>query len=307
VSSEISVVIPVYGSERIIPELISRIDRALTQAQYKYELILVCDSSPDESWQVIKGLKTEYPQLKALLLRRNVGQHNAIMAGLAKASAQVIVTMDDDLQHDPFDIPKLVTQIESGADVVYGEFHEREHALWKKLGSYFTNAVATRVIGKPKGLYLSPFRAIKKEIVDDILRFKGPYAYVDGLIIQATSAIKSVPVTHGKRHEGTSLYGMSKSVMLWLQMLTTTSITPLRFTALLGLSLSAFSLFLGLLLIIQKFTLDLMPIGWSSLIVTVLFVSGVQLFSLGMIGEYLGKTALLVSGKSQYNVREYIG
>jgi undecaprenyl-phosphate 4-deoxy-4-formamido-L-arabinose transferase len=305
-TKSISIVVPVYGSEKILPELAKRIDEVMLERKINYELILVCDCSPDNSWEVIKELKKRNPKIQGILLRNNVGQHNALIAGLAASKNSVVVTMDDDLQHNPADIPALLDGIEEGHDVVYGQFQNRNHPAWKKAGSKFNNRVATIILGKPKNLYLSPFRAISREIVDEILKFRGPFVYVDGLIVIATKSINSVLIEHHERHEGKSLYGISKSIKLWLQMATTTSITPLRLTTLLGLGLSLFSLLMGILLIIQKFTIDAMPIGWSSLIVTILFVSGVQLFSLGMIGEYLGKTSLVTSGRSQYVVKETI-
>ena len=304
--SPISIVIPVYGSEKILPELVKRIDEVMLATNTGYELILVCDSSPDKSWDVILNLKKDYGKIRGILLRNNVGQHNALIAGLKASRHSIVVTMDDDLQHDPKDIPSLVNGLKSGFDVAYGQFLNRNHPVWKKVGSKFNNWVATLILGKPKDLYLSPFRAISSEIVEEILKFRGPFVYVDGLIIIATKSITSVEISHHARLEGRSLYGISKSIKLWLQMATTTSITPLRFTTLLGLALSLFSLFSGVLLIVQKFTIDAMPIGWSSLIVTILFVSGVQLFSLGMIGEYLGKTSLVTSGRSQFVIKESI-
>jgi len=215
--------------------------------------------------------------------------------------------MDDDLQHSPADIPKLLHEIEQGYDVAYARFRNRNHALWKIAGSHINNIVAGYLMQKPRDLYLSPYRAMKSVIRDDILRYVGPYVYVDGLIISVTRNIASVDVDHYERYAGNSSYGLRKSLSLWLKMATNFSIVPLRLTSLLGLIFSGLGFCLAMLLVIQKFTLNVMPVGWSSLIVTILIVGGVQLLALGMIGEYLGRVLLTINSKPQYVIAETVG
>jgi glycosyltransferase involved in cell wall biosynthesis len=297
--SKISIVIPVYGSERILPDLVSSIDQVMSEKKCDYELILVCDASPDDSWNSIKHLRKEFPKVQGILLRKNVGQHNAVLAGLAAATHSIVVTMDDDLQHDPRDIPKLIEALTVETDVVYGAFMNRNHPFWKRIGSKFNNRVATFVLGKPKGLYLSPFRVIRKEIVDELLRFKGPFVYIDGLILAMTNNINSVDIFHYSRKTGKSRYGFSKSLKLWLEMTTTTSIRPIRLMTLFGAAISFLSIIAGAFLIFQRLFLDVFPAGWASIIVTILLFSGVQLLSLGLVGEYLGKTAMAVNSLPQ--------
>lgn len=307
---KLSLVIPVYGSELVLPELVSQIQKVLAGLQDirgNYEIIFVCDQSPDNSWRVIQGLSTDHPQVHGILLRMNAGQHNALMAGFAKARGEIIVTMDDDLQHSPGDIPKLITEINKGHDVAYARFKERNHALWKIAGSRFNNLVAGYLMHKPRDLYLSPFRAMKAAIRDDILRYRGPFVYVDGLILSVTRNIASVDVEHHDRYAGDGRYGLRKSISLWLKMATNFSIVPLRLTSLLGLFFSGLGFILAILLVIQKFTLNLMPIGWSSLIVTILIIGGVQLLALGMIGEYLGRVLLTINSRPQYVIAETVG
>lgn len=307
---KLSIVIPVYGSELILPELVSQIRKVMADFEdirEDYEIIFVCDRSPDNSWRVIQSLASDYPQVHGILLRMNVGQHNALMAGFAIARGEVIVTMDDDLQHSPADIPKLLLGIKQGYDVVYGRFKNRNHAFWKIVGSRFNNLVAGYLMQKPRDLYLSPFRAMKSVIRDDILRYRGPYVYVDGLILSVTRNITSVDVDHYDRYAGDSGYDFRKSISLWLKMAINFSIVPLRLTSLLGLFFSGLGFLLAILFIIQKFTLDLMPIGWSSLIVTILIIGGVQLLALGMVGEYLGRVLLTINSKPQYVVAETVG
>ena len=303
----LSVVIPVYGSEPVLPELVRRLQAMFDQQgrpNGDYELILVCDCSPDRSWAVIRSLAQQYPWVRGILLRMNAGQHNALMAGFRQARGRVIVTMDDDLQHAPEDIPLLLAKLAQGRDVVYARFKSRKHAGWKVAGSRLNDLVAGYLMNKPKGLYLSPFRAMTADIRDDILRYQGPYVYVDGLILSVTRNIGTVDVDHHERYAGDSGYSLSKSISLWLKMATNFSIVPLRITSFVGLCFAGLGFVLALLLIIQKLTLDRMPIGWSSLIVTVLIVGGVQLLALGMLGEYLGRVLLILNSRPQYVVGE---
>ena len=303
----LSVVIPVYGSEHVLPELVVQIHNVVSNLEgvfENYEIIFVCDQSPDNSWQVIQSLSVEYSQVHGILLRMNAGQHNALMAGFAQAKGEIIITMDDDLQHSPSDIPKLFIEIKQGHDVAYARFKKRKHASWKIFGSRMNDLVAGYLLQKPKGLYLSPFRAMNAAIRDEILRYCGPYVYVDGLILTVTRNIAVVDVDHHDRYAGDSGYSVRKSVSLWLKMATSFSIVPLRLTSLFGMFFSGLGFLLAILLIIQKFTINVMPVGWSSLIVTILVIGGVQLLALGMLGEYLGRVLLTINSRPQYVIAE---
>jgi len=306
----ISVVIPVYGGEKTISELTAQIRSALGDQggqAYRYEIIFVCDQSPDNSWNVICDLAQQYSEVRGILLGMNAGQHNALMAGFSQAKGEIIVTMDDDLQHSPSDIGALITGIKSGKDVVYASFLKRKHALWKIAGSYLNNIVASYLIKKPKDLYLSPFRAFKASVRDELIRYQGPYVYVDGLILSVTRNIGSIQVQHHSRYDGTGNYGLRKSISLWLKMATSFSIFPLRLTSFMGIIISFLGFILAVLLIIQKLTWDRMPIGWSSLIVTVLIIGGLQLLAIGMVGEYLGRVLLTLNSRPQYIVADRVG
>lgn len=304
---DVSVVIPAYGSEQILPELVKRIwDVAQQNKRKNWELVIVCDNSPDDSWNVLLELKEKYHFLRIRKLAKNFGQHNAILCGLEVVRGQLVVTMDDDLQHDPADIPRLIEGLNADCEVVYASFPTRKHRIWKILGSKFNNAVATKILDKPKSLYLSPFRAFNRRISQEISEFRGPSAYLDGLILQATKKIKMIEVEHHARLEGESLYNLSKSIRLWWHMVSNGSILPLRIATAGGLIISAGSMLAGILFIVQKFTIDIMPVGWSSIVISLMFLSGVQLFALGVIGEYLGKVSQTVSGKRQFSVDQEI-
>lgn len=304
---DVSIVIPVYGSEKILPSLISEIAFAMKSTKYDYEIILVCDASPDQSWTVITQLSIENRHIKGILLRVNVGQHNALMAGFREASAAVIVTMDDDLQHSPANITALVEKIADGNDVAYGRFITRNHPLWKRMGSKINGIVSSYLLGKDSSLYLSPFRAFTKDISIEIQRYHGPYVYIDGLITGCTKKIVEVSVPHHKRFSGESRYGLRKSISLWLKMATSFSITPLRLTSFAGLIFSGLGFLIAIILIFQKFTTDAMPVGWSSIVVTILIIGGFQLLALGMIGEYLGRALLTINQRPQYVIGDKVG
>lgn len=306
----LSFVIPVYGSEKVLPELVARLQDVLDTlpaVRGSYEVIFVCDRSPDRSWHVIEQLAARHPWVRGILLRMNAGQHNALMAGFAQARGEIVMTMDDDLQHAPSDIPALLAELASGRDVVYARFKNRKHASWKIAGSRLNDLVAGYLMQKPKGLYLSPFRAMRAAIVRDILRYRGPYVYVDGLLLSVTRNIGTVDVEHHDRYAGDSGYSLRKSISLWLKMATSFSIVPLRLTSFAGMAIAGLGFLLAVLLVIQKFTLDLMPIGWSSLIVTVLMLGGIQLVALGMLGEYLGRVLLTLNLRPQYVVDASVG
>lgn len=306
----LSFVIPVYGSEQVLPELVKRLDavmETMAATRRNYEVIFVCDCSPDRSWAVIRQLSATHPWVRGILLRMNAGQHNALMAGFAEARGQVVMTMDDDLQHSPSDIPTLLTELDSGRDVVYARFRNRQHASWKIWGSRLNDKVAGYLMNKPADLYLSPFRAMRAAIVRDILRYRGPYVYVDGLVLSMTRNIGTVDVEHHDRFAGDSGYSFKKSISLWLKMATNFSIVPLRLTSFAGLVLAGLGFLFAILLVIQKFTLDAMPIGWSSLIVTILIIGGMQLVALGMLGEYLGRVLLTLNSRPQFVIGDTVG
>jgi undecaprenyl-phosphate 4-deoxy-4-formamido-L-arabinose transferase len=304
---EISIVIPVYKSQNILTELARQIDQEMSASSKSYELILVCDGSPDDSWSVIKALAAQNSSIRGVLLRNNFGQHNAVLCGMARSDGEVVVTMDDDLQHSPKDILALVSGLSLGYQVVYGKFQNRQHSFWKRIGSRVNDIAASLILGKPRNLYLSPFRAIRREVVQEIVKFTGPFVYIDGQILEITNSISSVLVSHQQRFDGTSGYSFAKSLRLLVNMATSTSLVPLRFTALAGLWLSLASFGAGIVIATLKLLGSSAPVGWASLIVTVLFAAGVQLFTLGVLGEYLGKVSLASVGKRQYVVQETLG
>lgn len=299
---ELSVVIPAYGSAGILPRLAEAIEEPLARAAGpgNFELILVHDCGPDDTWPVIVELARTRPWLRGIDLSRNAGQHNAIMAGLSRASGRYIVTMDDDLQHDPADIPRILECLRSGADVCYVQFESRKHAQWKRLGSAFNDRVARWLLRKPPGLYLSPFRGLRRRVRNEMLRYQGPFVYLDGLILQSTSRIATIQARHHARVDGRSGYSLRKSISLWLQMATSFSVAPLRLASLAGIAFSLLGFLAAVVLIVDKLLHPGTVVGWTSLIVVVLIIGGVQLLALGVIGEYVGRVLLNVGNRPQF-------
>lgn len=300
---ELSIVIPVYNSENILDELINQIGMH-TGFVRAFDVVLVNDCSKDGSWNKILELSRKIPNIKGINLRKNAGQHNAIMAGLHHATGDVIITMDDDLQHSPAYLMDLYEKIKDGYDVCYAKFEEVLHPGWKIWGSRFNDMVATLLLKKPKDLYLSSFKAISGQIRDEIIKYDGPYPYIDGLILTVTENISMLNMEHFERYRGEGNYNLKKSVLLWLKMSTGFSALPLRIATILGLLFSTFSFLLMMVYFSLKFIAKDLPQGWITLIMVMLFLGGLQLFSIGVIGEYIGRIYLNINKKPQYVIKE---
>jgi len=301
---QVSIVVPVYNSADCLPELARRVQQDVGAHFETYELILVNDCSPDNSWAAIVQLAGQYSFIKGVNLRRNVGQDNAIMAGLHHAKGQAVVIMDDDLQHDPSDIYPLHQELQKGADVVYAHFEKKEQAGWKNFGSWLAGRLAVIVLGKPKHIYMSPFKAIRREIVSEIVKYDGPYSYVDGLIFTITSNITQIAATHHTRFQGKSNYNLWKSILVWLKLATSFSVIPLRLATITGGVMSLISFLLAFFFVLQSLILQRLPEGWASLIVSVTFLGGIQLVGIGAVGEYIGRMFITQNKRPQFIVKQ---
>jgi undecaprenyl-phosphate 4-deoxy-4-formamido-L-arabinose transferase len=310
-SPHLSITVPVYRSENCLEPLVAAIDAALAPTGWAYEIILVNDCSPDRSWQVIESLCQRHSHIVGIDLRKNFGQDNALLTGVRFARGKYVAIMDDDLQHDPQDLLALVATMEKErADVVYANFTVKYQKLWKNLGSWFNGKVAEWVLAKPKGIYLSPYKVIRKDVVDLICSYDGPEPYLDGLLFQVTSRITQIPASHHRRHSGSSNYNFWKSFRVWVRLATTFSVKPLRivsgfgfFFAVLGVLLTFVVVFYRLLFP-ENFSESVA--GWASLMVAVLVVGGIQMFFFGVLGEYVGRTYHRVNNKPQTAIREVL-
>jgi glycosyltransferase involved in cell wall biosynthesis len=301
----LSIVVPVYNGATTIGELVNAL-RALEIAG-GLEIVLVVDGSPDNSLDVCKQLAVEPGAPIVLLsLSRNFGEHNAVMAGLARARGSYAITMDDDLQNPPGEVKRLFDYARDGGyDAVYTYYEEKQHAAWRNWGSRFTNWCADRLIDKPPGLYLSSFRCISAFVRERIVAsYEGPYPYVDGLVFQVTENVGRLQVDHLPRIEGRSNYTLRRLIRLWLSMFLNFSVMPLRLATLFGLAFGALGALVAIIVVAEAISDNRPPQGWASLMVAVLVLAGVQLVLVGVIGEYLGRMFLAVNRKPQYLVRE---
>lgn len=302
---EISVVIPVYKSEKCIPELTKQISDALKD--FDWELILVNDCSPDNSWTEIKKVAAENNNITGINLRKNGGQDLAILAGLNHAKGKRIVIMDDDLQHSPYDIPKLYAQAQKGFDVVYADFKQKKQKLWKNLGSWLNGKVSEITLGKPKGIYLSPFKIISGSVVKEMCKLNNLFPYIDGLIFQVTKNITQINIEHHKREYGKSNFTLVKSMQVFFRMMFGFSTFPLNFATYIGFFSSTMGFLLAIYFLV-KFLLGLEPLtGWTSLIMVILILGGLILLALGIIGKYIGQMYLTINNSPKYIVKETVG
>jgi polyisoprenyl-phosphate glycosyltransferase len=303
---DISVVIPVYNSEDCLSELFFQLTKALESLTNDYEIILINDCSLDRSWDKIAELSKHSPKLKGINFRKNFGQDNALMAGLRHSLGKSVIIMDDDLQHAPEDIPALIEGLGDEYDVCYGYYGIKKQTRFKNFGSSFNDKVANLILKKPKEIYLSPFKAIQREVVDEILKYDGPYPYVDGLLFRVTNRISQVPVEHHTRHAGEGNYNLMKSIWVWSKLATNFSVLPLRIATILGFLSSTFGFILAIIFIAMFYMGVTSPTGWYSLIVSILFLGGIQLTTIGLIGEYVGRLFLYHSKEPQYIIKELI-
>lgn len=298
-----SIVIPAYNSEHTIGNLVHKLSEVFIKESY--EIIIINDSSKDNTIEVCKELVKQNPQVVFLNLSRNFGQHNAIIAGFNYAKGEYIITMDDDLQNPPEEIFKLVHKIEEGYDVVYAKYPSKKHSYARNLGSKINDIMAKLMIKKPEDIYFTSFRIIRKYVVDEIIKYKGPYCYIDGLILRVTTNLSSVEVTHLERKVGKSNYNFIRLIKLWMNGFTSFSVLPLRVATFSGFIMSFIGFISIIVFIIQKFTSNV-KMGWTSLMVCVIFFSGIQLISVGLLGEYMGRTFLSINNTPQYIVKEAV-
>lgn len=300
---DISVVVPVYKSEGGLAELYQQVKDALRGKSY--ELILVDDQSPDGSWEAIKKLCKSDPSVVGIRLRKNAGQDSAIMSGLRYVRGTFAVIMDDDLQHSPYDIPHLLEAcLTRDWDVCYAHFISIKHVWWKRIGSWLNGRLAKIVIDKPTDIYLSPFKVLRREIVEEVVRYTGPFPYVDGLILNVTHRLGHVDATHNPRYHGVSNFGLTKSVKVFMRLMTGFSIWPLRFSARVGMWFALFGFALAFFYLIQYLLWEHRVEGWMTIVCLQLIIGGILLLSIGMVGEYLGRLYLTCNGKPQSTVSE---
>ena len=301
----LSVVIPVYYSEAILPILIEKLAEVLSTLEMDYEVILVNDGSADGSWREICTLSEKFDWVVGVNMMRNYGQHNATLCGIREAKYDVTVTMDDDLQNPPAEIPKLLDGFKSGADVVYGVARRRGQVWWKSASSAIVKRAIAFVMGARNVQDIGAFRAFKTELRYSFESFSGSDVLVDVLLSWGTTKFSSVEVTETTREIGKSHYGFLKLIKVTLLVLTSFTTIPLRLASVLGLLFTLFGAGIFIYVLTVYFTFGSLP-GFPFLASVIAIFSGVQLFSLGIIGEYLARVFERTGGKPAYTISERV-
>ena len=301
---ELSLVIPVFNGSETIGEVVDEIHAVC--ASMRFEVLLVNDGSSDDSEEVCAQIVERHPDTVSLVqLARNFGEHNAVLAGLRYARGQYVAVLDDDGQNRPQDVlTMLVHARQHKLDVVYGRYRERQHPWPRILGSWFHNQIANFVLGKPRDLYLSSFKMMSRFVVDEVVKFAGPFPYLDGLILRTTNRLGQIEVDHEPRRAGRSGYTLLKLVGLWLNMFVGFSIIPLRLALVIGTAAAGLSLLMLGGIVVDKLWINpQVTVGVPSILASVVFFAGTQLVILGMLGEYLGRVFLHQNGMPQSVVR----
>ncbi len=298
----ISVIVPVYNSALVLPQLVTELEQALLNCAQEFELILVNDASPDESWQLITALAQERAWIRGINLMRNVGQHNALLCGIRAAKYQIVVTMDDDLQNPPGEIPRLLAKLQEGFDVVYGVPEHEQHGLLRDFASKITKLVLQNAMGAEIAQKISSFRVFRTQVRDAFQQYRGPFVSIDVLLTWGTTRFGAMTVRHDSRREGVSGYTLRALVVHAINMMTGFSVLPLQIASLIGFTFTIFGL-LTLAFVISRYLVNGSPVpGFPFLASIIAIFSGAQLFALGIIGEYLARMHFRLMDRPPYVV-----
>ncbi|MDW8297853.1 MAG: glycosyltransferase family 2 protein [Anaerolineae bacterium] len=305
-AQSLSIVVPVYNSEQSLPLLVEAIQVALKDYSAPFELILVNDGSRDQSWSVVQSLVERHAWITGIDLMRNYGQHNALLCGIRAAKHDVIVTMDDDLQHPPAEIPKLLAELEKGYDVVYGTPDQEQRSLLRNLATQVTKIALQSAMGVQAARKVSAFRAFRTEVRNAFMHYNSPYVSIDVLLTWGTTRFSAVTVQHAPRRFGKSNYTLRKLIVHTFNMLTGFSVRPLQFASLVGFVFTAFG-FLIFLYVVGRYLIEGGSVpGFPFLASIIAIFSGVQLFTLGIMGEYLARIHFRTMERPQSVIRRVV-
>lgn len=307
--NKISFVIPCYASEHTIKKVIEEVDATMQELnQYEWEYVLVNDCSPDGTFDVIKDLSIKYSNIIGINLARNFGQHAALMAGFNHVTGDVIICLDDDEQTPGNEVGKLLDKLAEGYDVVYAQYANKKHSGFRNLGSKLNSKMTEYLLDKPHDLFISSYFAVRRFIVDEMIKYEHSFPYVIGLVLRSTKNVANVEVVHRERMEGTSGYSLKKLIALWANGFTAFSVKPLRIATCLGFLVAALGFLFALGLIIRKLLHPTMiMLGWSSTMSVIMILGGLVLLVLGIIGEYIGRIYICINKAPQYIIREKVG
>jgi len=303
---KISFVIPCYKSETTIEGVVDDIRSVIRgySDELDYEVVLVNDNSPDNVWSVISRLSKEDSRIKGYRLSKNFGQYAALMAGYNKASGDIIISLDDDGQTPAAGATALIDKIKEGYDVVFGKYLKRRDSGFRKFGTYVNKKMSESLIGKPKHVDVTSYYAMKRFVVDSMVEYDNPYPYIAGLIFRATTNCANVDIEHEYRTDGKSGYTFKKLISLWLNGFTSFSVKPLRIATVLGLICSAVGFAVIIYTVIDRILNPDMPAGYSALASMILFIGGITMIMLGVIGEYIGRMYISLNKAPQYIISD---
>jgi len=305
--NKISFVIPCYRSENTIKNVIDEITLEMTtHPECDYEIIAVNDRSPDKVFDVLQGIADENRRVKVIDLAKNMGKHAAMMAGYSVVTGDIIVNLDDDGQCPLDHLWELIAPLDEGYDISIAKYPKKMESVFKRVGSNINALMARFVIGKPKDLFISNFSAMKRFVCRELIRYKNAYPYIDGLFLRTTSSIINVEMEERERVSGSTGYTFLKSMKLWINGFTAFSVRPLRTATLLGLIVALTGFIYGIFIVIQKLLHPDILVGYSSLMAVILFVGGIIMLLLGMIGEYVGRIYICINSSPQYVIRDRI-
>ena len=309
VKNLISYVIPCYRSENTIESVIDEIAATMKKDKlkgYSYEIILVNDGSPDNTWGKIKELCNgpRKDVITGINFAKNFGQHAALMAGLRASKGEYVICLDDDGQTPADEADKLIDAVAKGADVAYARYANKQHSLFRNFGTAMNEWMASAMLGKPKDLYVSSYFIARRFVVDQMLTYESSYPYVIGLVLRTTRNIVNVDVTHRKREVGESGYTLGKLMALWINGFTAFSIKPLRIATMSGGIFAVVGILYGIYTVIKKFVNPNVPVGFSAMMSAIMFIGGMMMLMQGMIGEYVGRIYIAQNKNPQYVIRE---
>jgi len=303
----ISFVIPCYNSEKTIRSVVEEIENTIKTLDVDdYEIILVNDSSPDNVFSVICSICEANSKIRGIDLAKNFGQHAAILAGVKNARNDILVFIDDDGQIPVEEVGKLLDALED-CDIVFAKYENKRHKVWRNIGSRINDRMVESLLGKPKSLSITSYIAIKRFVADEIRKYNGSYPYLYGLLFRSSGKIKNVSVSHRERKSGRSGYTFKKLVSLWLNGFTAFSVKPLRTATIIGFLTAIGGAGYGVYVLMNWLIRSSAPLGWSSMMAALMFIGGMIMIILGLIGEYVGRSYLNISNAPQYVVRERIG
>lgn len=305
---KVSAVIGLYNSEKTIGDVIKELKEAFSESnKYELEMVLVDDHSPDNVYELVKGYAKEDKSIKVIHLAKNSGQTNAVIEGYRHATGEYIIEMDDDLQMPAREAVRMVEHLEENDyDVVFAKYADQKESFGRRLGSKINNKMTQIMLKKPKHIRVNSFYVMRKFVKDEMIKYSNHYPYLYGMIFGITNNVANLDVEHRERAYGKSNYTFRKLVGLWTNGFLNFSVEPLRVATKLGTIIASISFVVAIVLIIQRILYPTKSMGWSSLMVTIIFFSGVQLLGMGLLGEYLGRQYISDSGMSRVSVKEKI-